>query len=77
MVETEENPGVGLEVAPEVDPEADPEDVPEVAPEVGGALAAEIPTIPSWKRTKNLTEFDSGLSHVGPRRTAHRHVVGT
>ena len=35
MVETEENPGVGLEVAPEVDPEADPEDVPEVAPEVG------------------------------------------
>ena len=58
MVETEENPGVGLEVAPEVDPEADPEDVPEVAPEVGGALAIEIPTIPSWKRTKNLTQFE-------------------
>ena len=58
MAETEENPevdpGVGLEVAPEVDPEV----VPEVAPEVGGAVAAEIPTIPSWKRTKNLTQIE-------------------
>ena len=51
MAETKENP----EVDPEVNPEVDPKVVPEVAPEVGGALAVEIPTIPSWKRTKNLT----------------------
>ena len=58
MAETEDNPevdpGVGLEVAPEVDPE----DVPEVALEVGDALAAEIPAIPAWKRTKNLTPIE-------------------
>ena len=58
FAETEENPkvdpGVGLKVAPEVDPQV----VPEVAPEVGGVLAAEIPTIPSWTWTKNLTQFE-------------------
>ena len=58
MAETEENPKVdprvGLKVAPKVDPEV----VPEVAPEVGGVLAAEIPTIPSWTRTKNLTQSE-------------------
>ena len=46
MAETEENPKV------------DPKVVPKVAPEVGGALAVEIPTIPSWKQTKNLTQFE-------------------
>ena len=43
---------------PEVDPKVDPKVVPEVATEVGGALAVEIPTIFSWKRTKNLTQFE-------------------